>query len=178
MGGGVLTVSSVDTIVLSDGISRRRLILEDMNQWNNDSITWIEGIGDIGLGPFYAHLFYWTDSWAQLLCTYQEETLIFQNPEADSCFATITTSIEELDSNSSIKVYPNPVNDLLTLDLSQINQSFTEINIFNALGELVYQNNKPTAITEINTRELQAGIYFLLLKDKSGMSYSQRIIKR
>lgn len=171
-------VTAIDAIVLLNGDLRRQITLESVDVQSNNTLTWVEGIGDLDIGPFYYHSFHILEFGANLLCAYQEDNIhVYQNPAYDSCFF-IPTAVEELDINSDIKIYPNPVDDLLTLDLSETNQSFTEINIFNALGELVYQNDKPITITEINIRELQTGIYFLLLKNKSGMSYSQRIIKR
>jgi len=52
--GSDLVVLSVDTIVLSDGISRRRLVLEGEKPWTLQPTTWVEGIGDVDLGPFHA----------------------------------------------------------------------------------------------------------------------------
>lgn len=171
-------VTAVDTIVLLDGSPRRQLTLELIDSQFNGTLIWIEGVGEKEFGPFYAHAFYVFDVVSDLLCAYQDEVVqVYQNSDYDSCFVTFT-SVEELEINSPIKIYPNPVKDLLTLDLSETNQTFTEINIFNALGEMVYQQKVASSITEINTNQLNSGIYFLLLKDNSGTSYSHRLIKQ
>lgn len=101
----------------------------------------------------------------------------FGDAECGDIVTTATNELEE-DLEQEIRIYPNPVKDLLTLDLSETNQTFTEINIFNALGEMVYQQKAISSITEINTNQLNSGIYFLLLKDNSGTSFSHRIIKQ
>ena len=174
--GGVWVVSTVDTIILSDGISRRRLFLEDVNSSSYTTI-WIEGIGDIVDGPFHAERHYWTDFGQQLLCANQEGNLIYQNPAHDSCFL-VPTAVEELSLANPIKVYPNPVKDILTLDLSETNHSLTEISIYSPVGARVFYTKNTSGLKEIDMSTLTTGIYYLVLKDKSGSSYSQRIVKR
>lgn len=176
--GGVLVVSMVDTVILSDGIPRKRLFFEDIDFMQSDfTVVWIQGIGDADLGPFHAHLFYWFDLGSKVLCTYEEEELIYQNPGADSCFITIT-SVQELDPTIPIKIYPNPVLDLLTLDFSEIDFSFTEISIYSTTGAKVFYAENTSHLKEIDMSDLTNGIYFLVLKDKTGASYSQRVLKQ
>lgn len=170
-------VTEVDTIVLLNGSNRRQLRLELVDSQFNGTITWIEGVGEKEYGPFYAHVFYIFDASSNLLCAYQEDNLqVYQNPTYDSCFIT-TTAVEELDMNSPIKIYPNPVQDLLTLEFSAADYSFTEISIFNIQGASVYHQTNAFDIKEIDTSELTPGMYYLVLKDKSGKRYSQRLVK-
>ena len=174
--GGVWVVSTVDTIILSDGISRRRLFLEDVNSPSSTTI-WVEGIGDIVDGPFHAERHYWTDFGQQLLCANQEGNLIYQNPSYESCFLN-PTSVQELDPTSPIKIYPNPVQDLFNIEFSTTDYSFTEIHIFNTLGTSVYHQTNTSEVKEIDSSQWTPGMYDIILKEKSGKSFSKKIIKQ
>ncbi len=67
--------------------------------------------------------------------------------------------------NVEMLVYPNPATDMITVDLIGGLQYDGEIKIFNALGQLVYQQNTGNQkhIT-INTSAYAAGIYSLHFK--------------
>ena len=69
-----------------------------------------------------------------------------------------TTGVNEIqNSTSNILVYPNPANDLLTIQLNSITENFTT-EIFNTLGEKIYQsaNNKT-----IDVSTFSQGMYFI-----------------
>jgi len=101
-----------------------------------------------------------------------------QNPDSDSCFVTITTSIQELEKTSPIKIFPNPFVDFLTIEYLERDHHFTEITIFNSLGQMVHQQKDELIITKVNTSQLTTGIYYLVLKDNAGAHFSHRMIKR
>ncbi len=66
-----------------------------------------------------------------------------------------------------INIYPNPVENNLILNLSQLSSTCT-ISIVNILGEEVYRESLDTQISskEVNTSNLTSGVY--LLKIVSG----------
>lgn len=77
--------------------------------------------------------------------------------------STTTQDIEE----DFIQVYPNPVSDILFINT---NQTFDSgIQIYNAQGQLVFQNQQTT---EINMSSLEDGVYIL----KMGKTV-QRVVK-
>ncbi len=96
------------------------------------------------------------------------------------CGDIVITSTNELEKTlvNAIKIYPNPLQDRLTLEFSTADFSFTEIHIFNTLGTSVYRQTNASNIREIDTSQLSPGIYFMLLKDKSGVRYTQRLTKQ
>jgi hypothetical protein len=75
--------------------------------------------------------------------------------------------------NSFINVYPNPANSNLTLELSS-GFSDANVQIFNALGALVYKQtiNEPTTVINMNA---PAGIYFVKVSNREKM-YTQKLI--
>ncbi len=74
-----------------------------------------------------------------------------------------------------INIFPNPVNDVLTIDGLKNNES---VKIFNVLGELVLSNNQVNSTsTSINVSHLTNGIYIVAIQDAKGMISSKRLIK-
>ena len=69
---------------------------------------------------------------------------------------------EEL-NKGSLNVYPNPAKDLITLSLSGINTNGALVQLYNQVGQVVSGKtlNGNSNATQIQTNELEAGIYFV-----------------
>lgn len=73
---------------------------------------------------------------------------------------------------SSIKLYPNPANDILTLNLNDSQNDFNKVEIINSLGQIVKEKEFPLAEHPsmeknytIKTNELPNGVYILTVKN-------------
>ena len=75
-----------------------------------------------------------------------------------------------------IKTYPNPVHDIFTIDIPQINGE-QEMSIYNSLGQKIDDRKITNKITKINFSEYDNGIYLILISDKSKF-HSIKIIKQ
>ncbi|TSA34582.1 MAG: T9SS C-terminal target domain-containing protein [Porphyromonadaceae bacterium] len=83
-------------------------------------------------------------------------------------FPTIRGSGTGVDNNSVsvliVKIYPNPVVDLSTLEIDGFLEGEVKIEILNALGSLVLsQKMVPGRAITLNGRELSPGLYFYRL---------------
>jgi len=80
--------------------------------------------------------------------------------------------IDNFELNRSIKMYPNPVGDNLTIE-SKI--PITKIQIYSLLGQLVRE--KESNFRRISLRDLNSGIYMIKIfaNDKS---VTKKLIKR
>jgi hypothetical protein len=65
--------------------------------------------------------------------------------------------MEELNA-AGVIVYPNPVNDILTINSEK---EIGEIKIYDVVGKLVYQELIKNSNAEIDVREFEPGIYFV-----------------
>lgn len=86
-------------------------------------------------------------------------------------------SVDDSELNSKIKVYPNPVSNILTINLGEIHSKIN-LEIFNAIGQrvnLLKFDNKQTL--SVNTSSLSSGIYFFKIKTDSINSVEFKIIK-
>jgi uncharacterized repeat protein (TIGR01451 family) len=78
---------------------------------------------------------------------------------------TLNTIISPLVVNSNalqneITVYPNPAGDHIYIETGMI-QDNSSIALYNVLGDVIYSASVNTALTEINVKNIKAGIYIL-----------------
>jgi alpha-tubulin suppressor-like RCC1 family protein len=87
----------------------------------------------------------------------------------------IATGISEVSAGISLRAYPNPINDVLTIDGEKENDSQLRMELLNTLGKICFEG--PFARkTDLNA--LAPGIYFLRIKENNSFIYSQKIIKQ
>ena len=85
------------------------------------------------------------------------------------------TGIVETHGCASLQIYPNPVNEQLTIDCGDINNGACPIvEIFNIMGQRVMSvetgrapSLQSTSTTTINVSHLTPGVYFLRIGEKS-----------
>ncbi|MEO8151207.1 MAG: T9SS type A sorting domain-containing protein [Bacteroidia bacterium] len=96
----------------------------------------------------------------------------------DSFGCATYTEVNEVNYNSEFSVYPNPVNDFLTIRFSYSLFSVCDITVYNMLGEQVYATRtfvqKQTAVP---VSQLPPGMYFLSLKYE-GQTVARKFVKR
>ena len=75
-----------------------------------------------------------------------------------------------------VKLYPNPANDILTVEVKNISNSKAEIILYNAIGQHVYQSSF-TGKQQIDVSSLPQGIYLLQINDIEGNRIERKIIR-
>lgn len=76
------------------------------------------------------------------------------------------TGIEEINAETDVKVYPNPFSNYTNLAITSSELSHIQVNMFNILGELVYQSDEGMQaageqMIKISADGLQNGVYFV-----------------
>jgi thiol-disulfide isomerase/thioredoxin len=79
-----------------------------------------------------------------------------------------TVSIENLETQVSFNVFPNPVNDVANVQFAVSNASEVTLNVMNMLGQTVYASDLGTVLggehrTEIDFSALEGGMYLVNL---------------
>jgi hypothetical protein len=87
------------------------------------------------------------------------------------------TDIEEVNAENFISVYPDPSSGLFNLEVTGIDDLTGRLEIYNAIGEKVFQSYIDNNKTEIDLSLQQSGIYLIKIFDKN-MICTQRIIKQ
>jgi len=100
----------------------------------------------------------WADGWAGDLSIFynnmQSEHWIFGNKFTVSYVKTGEVSISEIVMENAIKIYPNPVSNILHIETNNPN-TLPEINIYSIQGVLLMQAKG----NQIDISSLQSGIY-------------------
>ena len=104
----------------------------------------------------------------------QESGVELYYSNIQSLLSTESFSYENTRSNK-IKVYPNPSNGNFNLLISD-NSKLTNINVYNTLGENVF-NLKPENLTSVDLRRLNSGIYFIKITTENYSETKKIIIK-
>ena len=85
--------------------------------------------------------------------------------------------IDDNELNNQIKIYPNPVSDILTINLGKTHSEIS-LEIYNVVGQRIrtseYNNKR---ILTINTSSFSNGIYFFKIKTDTIKSKEFKIIK-
>jgi len=86
-------------------------------------------------------------------------------------FATIDTSIRDIELSPVFNLFPNPMGDVLYIDSQEDTK---EIKIIDTLGKVVFQGNNEK---QVNTKNFTKGIYVVQLTFNNGKTTSAKIIK-
>ena len=96
-------------------------------------------------------------------------------------YLDICESIYESENGNIVKVYPNPSNGVINIDIESENEEDISINIFDSQSKLVFSNN--TSINAINNtlrinlNKLSKGVYIMHIKGDNTYSIQKLIIQ-
>ena len=90
------------------------------------------------------------------------------------------SSIDDLGDVTVSSIYPNPVSNILNLNIQLEKQSRLTVNILNQLGQIILQDEyllENSRSLQINTSSLKSGIYFLEIISEGQYRNTQKFIK-
>jgi hypothetical protein len=85
----------------------------------------------------------------------------------------LNTAIKQAENSNSFRVYPNPVNDKLTVEWN----GKAEISMYNSLGQKIISEKDAVNNIEINTLHWQTGIYLLSVQHGNSIVF-RKIVKQ
>jgi hypothetical protein len=95
------------------------------------------------------------------------------NVSEPKTFTVMGVGTEEI-SASGLKLYPNPVNDLLSIQTAEPGNHW--INITSMNGQLMYSSAWNGTIHQIDLSSYRKGVYFITIKSKDLVT-TKKIIK-
>ncbi len=96
--------------------------------------------------------------------------------DTSDCYTFTMVGIEEFDLEGSVKVYPNPANNILNIELDEVYEVIN-LRILNILGKEVQQKQfNREQLLRIDISELPTGPYFIHLQTPEGKA-SIRVVK-
>ncbi|NRD20006.1 T9SS type A sorting domain-containing protein [Winogradskyella eckloniae] len=91
----------------------------------------------------------------------------FTTEESITFYATDALSITDVDFSNAIKVYPNPIKDIINIDVTNLNAK-VDYSIINTLGqELVKGKLNSSLLNQIDMSQYQSGVYFVKISTNS-----------
>ncbi len=89
--------------------------------------------------------------------------------DTSACRPVVGIGINEVSSNDFIKVYPNPVKDIIQLEISSAMEGEYNVSILNLSGQILFtQNNNKLQQLEIPVADWAKGLYLLTLSNSTG----------
>ena len=70
--------------------------------------------------------------------------------------------------NPVVKFYPNPATTVITFDIQKGYDKGLDIQVYNMLGKMVYEQKNVLAKTSINLTDYNRGVYIYQLRDHDG----------
>jgi hypothetical protein len=67
-----------------------------------------------------------------------------------------------------VKFYPNPATSFITFDLLKSNEKGYDIQVYNFLGKVVYEQKNISPRTTISLNEYNRGVYIYQLRERDG----------
>ena len=67
-----------------------------------------------------------------------------------------------------VKFYPNPATSVITFDIQNGYEKGLDIQVYNLLGRMVYEQKNVPAKTNINLTDYNRGVYIYQVRDHDG----------
>lgn len=80
--------------------------------------------------------------------------------------------VNDMQNESSIKLYPNPATDILNISV----EVTADLEVINIAGQVVLSTSVDAQNTTIDISNLNRGMYFVKITDKNGNAASQKLI--
>ncbi|WP_396188710.1 LamG-like jellyroll fold domain-containing protein [Flavobacterium sp.] len=97
---------------------------------------------------------------------------VISDADVTSLYTNNTLSSSDFSQNNlKVAMYPNPVNDILNID---IENEIKSVEVYNIQGQRVIQSNSK----QIETSSLNSGIYIVKITDENNLIAIQKVIKR
>lgn len=161
----VLDISSLSNLTTVDVSNNPNLVTLNMQNGNNANITSFTASNTPNLTCILVD-----DINASYLSTWSKDTKSEFVADATDCRSKVL-SLENIDLNTNIVFYPNPVNDILSIKLSE-GLNLQEVKVYSLSGKNVMKSNKST----LDFSRLSKGFYLVKIITDKGVS-GKRIIK-
>lgn len=91
-----------------------------------------------------------------------------------------TIGVEDLAqkiANTKLLVYPNPVTDVLNININNANFKNSEVVVYNISGAEVLKTNMANSDAQINIETLSNGLYFVKVLNQNGFNKTVKFVK-
>ena len=161
------------SIILSDNTTRSQIFLHALTYNATDGV-WIEGIGSIRGFDEGTQVILSDYGYRTLLCFADSTAASFQSgfdfdDDSGDCFTNGFGGDVPEREKLNIRVYPNPVTDLLIISTLWPCDDLSSVQILDIAGSCVYQRLFTDSISEtaIDMKQLPKGLYILQIQQSN-----------
>jgi len=171
-----MSVVSIDSVIINEEF--KKIIELNPICTSFQKTYWIESIGDTkGILNNIVPMACIGDSivvdWQgasvnELLCCKVDSLILFNNPSYNSCYYYSTAGIYEKKNNISIKIYPNPIVDISTFEITNQQSELKYLEFYNITGKKVKTIETKENKIIIDRLDFKNGfyIYKLIIENK------------
>ena len=168
-GGCNFIIVESDSIVLLDGVQRKRLKLRLTPDFTYNEQYWIEGIGTtLGLESFSGACY--SEYSARLVCFQSADEQIFESNGGCGLLSNVDKG-----EFPRVAIYPNPTSSVLNLEMPLPSNS--EFVITSYSGQTVMEGIITEEKTKINLSAFANGVYYIRLSDNNSHSSIFKVLK-
>ncbi len=170
-----MVVTSIDSILIGNTY-RERINLNDSDSLRTANEEWIDGMGSMS-GILHNASGLVGGDWFELLCFEQNDSLIYQNPNSNSCFLESTNIENQKNITNDFYIYPNPSTSNFTILLPE-NSKGISLTIANTTGQLiqVIPLDKGQTVYQY-TGKLSPGTYFIGIDNGKKTMLKRLVVK-
>lgn len=161
-----LVIDTVETVIIN-GISLKKyrtIALDELQFYNGG--YFMDRIG--GLDWFFPRATIILEAGGPIRC--YSDSQIDTSFQSVACDYRLITSIGEINPNYRIQVFPNPLQNELTI---QSEQPIERVELFDLTGKSILSSRQVT----LNLENINNGVYILTIYLKSGQRLERKIIK-
>ena len=92
-----------------------------------------------------------------------------------TCYEVKTLGTKDFDLENSLKLYPNPTKDFITIEMNALDNA--KLKIFDVNGQFIFSKELKTISNTINISHLTSGVYLFQISNESG-STIKKVIKK
>ncbi len=161
-----LIVDSITNVSINQTIRKKYWLSSLHYEGSYYSETWIEGIGS-NKGLLSSASMAVVGGYEELLCVHDNGTLIYKNPEYNTCDKI--TAVENIE-NANLKIYPNPAKEFVYIE--NLPSQISMVEVCDITGKTL-KTIDLNQTQNIDVKNLKQGIYFV----KAGR-FVQKFIKQ
>jgi hypothetical protein len=94
--------------------------------------------------------------------------------QRSTCFDISTLGNKDFDFNSKLSVYPNPFNDVISINVD----ANAKMEIYNILGQTIYSKKNNSGATLLNLSNNASGVYLMKITTENNQSKTVKIVKQ
>ena len=108
---------------------------------------------------------------------WETQALENSNRHIYSNFQYFQSDVEKINSLIEVKIFPNPVEEILNIDIQNKNLTEPVVQIINITGQKVYESALTDKHTTIDISFIAKGIYILRIQTRDNKIMNYKILK-